>query len=424
MVGSLKMNYTITVLGLGFVGLTTALTFAEKKHKVYGFDIDSSKMDIIKSGNLPFIEPELNRILLRHNNHNFIVTNDIEEAVINSEFIFLCVGTPSKDNGEADLTYIYSALDMFTSVLHDGKYRVIVIKSTVPPSTTSEKVIPYLQQKSLAVGEIFSVANNPEFLRAGKCWNDMINADRIVCGVSDQKGEDMLRSLYSRFNSLFFPVSLNTSEFIKYLSNTLLATMISYANEMSKIADTIGNIQVKEAFHILHMDHRWGDCDMRNYVYPGCGYGGYCLPKDTQAMYAQALSKGYEPHLLKNVIAVNNTMPQFMVDKIMRIAKPFDKIGILGLSFKPGSNDVRDSSSAKIISLLLKAGYNNLMAFDPLANEAFDREYKLNQILYCDSLEDMCEKADILVLTTAWEEFAKADKKYPNKPIIDCRYFL
>ena len=183
------MKYTITVMGLGFVGLTTALAFAEKNHRVYGIDINLDRLDTIRAGKLPFIEPGLEHALLRHNHHNFIATSDVEAAVKNSEFVFLCVGTPSGEQGEADLSYIYSAIDLFTSALHDQKYRVIVLKSTVPPSTTSERVIPYMQKKGLSVGEFFSVANNPEFLREGKCWEDMMNADRIVCGISDQKAE-------------------------------------------------------------------------------------------------------------------------------------------------------------------------------------------------------------------------------------------
>ncbi|WP_312469778.1 UDP-glucose/GDP-mannose dehydrogenase family protein [Neobacillus sp.] len=418
------MRYTITVIGLGFVGLTTALAFAEKNHRVFGMDINPNRLDAIRAGKLPFIEPGLDHALIRHIDHNFTVTVDSAAAVRNSDFVFLCVGTPAGEKGEADLTYIYSAIDSFASVLHDGKYRVIVVKSTVPPSTTSERILPYLQKKGLSAGEKFSVANNPEFLREGKCWEDMMNADRIVCGVSDQRGESMLRSLYSGFDCPFFSVSLNTGEFIKYLSNTLLATMISYANEMSKIAETIGDVQTKEAFQILHLDRRWGGCEMKNYVYPGCGYGGYCLPKDTMAMYSQAKTKGYEPKILENVIELNDTMPQHMVDKIIRIAKPSNKIGILGLSFKPGSDDVRDCSSAKIISLLLESGYKNLLAYDPIANEAFDREYKFEHIIYCDSLEDIYIQSEILVLVTAWKEFAGIDMKDPAKVIVDCRYYL
>jgi UDPglucose 6-dehydrogenase len=419
-----ELKYTVTVFGLGFVGLTTALFFAEMNHNVYGFDIDTKRTSLLKAGRLPFAEPGLDDALTRHIHNNFKVVSDAEEAVRSSDFVFLCVGTPSGENGEADLTYIYNAIQMFSSVLHDGKHRVIVVKSTVPPSTTSERVIPYMKNLGLYPGDWFSVANNPEFLREGKCWEDAMHADRIVCGVADHKGETMLSSLYSDFNAPFFAVSLNTGEYIKYVSNTLLATMISFSNEMSKIADAVGDIQIKEAFKILHLDRRWGESNMASYVYPGCGYGGYCLPKDTQAMYAAARLKGYEARILKEVIAVNDSMPQFMANKIMRVAKPSDKLGILGLSFKPGSDDVRDSSSAKIIELLLGAGYNNIIAYDPIANRPFIEVYQFGGIQYADNLHSACEQSTALVLVTAWDEFAAIDKKYPDKPIIDCRYFL
>ena len=418
------MKYTITVFGLGFVGLTTALAFAEKNYRVYGIDIDSEKTDIIKSGKLPFAEPGLDSALIRHLDKNFSISDDAVSSVEKSDFVFLCVGTPCGKNGEADLKYIYSAIDMFSAVLNDDKYRVVVIKSTIPPSTTSERVIPYLKGKGLEPGKKFSVANNPEFLREGKCWDDMINADRIVCGVSDKKGEDMLRALYSSFDTPFFAVTLNTGEFIKYLSNTLLATLISFSNEMSIVADAIGDIQIKEAFKILHLDKRWNGCNMTSYVYPGCGYGGYCLPKDTLAMYEKSTSKGYEPGILKKVIEVNDTMPEFMADKIIRVAKKTSKIGILGLSFKPGSDDVRDSSSAKIIRILLNKGYRNLLAYDPIANHVFKKAYGFNDIEYCESLASICEDSDVLVIVTAWEEFRDINREYPNKTVIDCRYFL
>ncbi|GAA0061531.1 UDP-glucose dehydrogenase family protein [Clostridium sp. CTA-1] len=418
------MEYTITVFGLGFVGLTTALAFAEKGNKVYGYDINSERSKLIENGKLPFVEPGLDSALTKHINKNFTVVNNIEIAVKESDFIFLCVGTPCKENGEADLKYIYSVIDMISSYLNDGKYKVVVIKSTVPPSTTSERVMSYLEEKGLKVSEKFSVANNPEFLREGYCWDDMMNSDRIVCGVSDKKGQEMLSLLYENFNTPFFAVSLNTGEFIKYLSNTLLATMISYSNEMSKVADVIGDIQIKEAFKILHMDKRWKTGNMSSYVYPGCGYGGYCLPKDTEAMYQKSTLKGYEPMILKNVISINNSMPDFMADKIMKVISKEDKIGILGLSFKPGSDDVRDSSSAKIIRILIDKGYKNILAYDPIANIAFREKYKFNEINYCNDIDSVCNDSGILVLATAWDEFKNIKKEYPNKKIIDCRYFL
>lgn len=418
------MKYTITVFGLGFVGITTALAFAEKGNRVYGFDIDDNRSKLIISGKLPFVEPELHAVLNRHLNKNFTLVNNIEDAVNESDFIFLCVGTPCGEKGEADLKYIYSAIDMISLKLNDDKYRVIVIKSTVPPSTTSERVIPYLYKKGLDVGEKLTVANNPEFLREGHCWDDMINADRIVCGVYDKKGEHMLCSLYNNFNVPFFAVSLNTGEFIKYLSNTFLATMISYANEMSKVADIIGDIQIKKAFKILHMDKRWKNGNMSSYVYPGCGYGGYCLPKDTMAMYEKSVSKGYKPMILENVIKVNNSMSQFMANKIMKISNIDESIGILGLSFKPNSDDVRESSSAKIIKILIEKGYKNILAYDPIANKPFMEKYNFKEVKYCNDINELCNNSTILVLATAWDEFKYINRKYPDKNIIDCRYLL
>lgn len=418
------MRYSITVLGLGFVGLTTALAFAEKGNQVYGYDVDYERRDVIKNGRLPFIEPGLDIALYNHLNKNFIVVDTLEKALKESNFIFLCVGTPSKENGEVDLTHIYSALDSISPYLESDKYKVVVVKSTVPPSTTSDKIISYLKKKGLHVSKKFAVANNPEFLREGYCWEDMLNGDRIVCGVEDKKAEELLFSLYKNFNIPFFSVSLNTGEFIKYLSNTLLATMISYSNEMIKVANAVGGIQIKKAFQILHKDKRWGNGTMSSYVYPGCGYGGYCLPKDTKALYRLALDKGYEPMILKNVIDVNNSMPKFFVDEIEKVAKKESKIGVLGLSFKPGSDDVRDTSAAKIIKLLFNKGYENIFAYDPIAINEFRNKYKFGKVNYCNSLDELCSKSDVLVLTTAWEEFKNISNKYKEKIIIDCRYFL
>lgn len=418
------MSFTVTVFGLGFVGLTTALGFAEKGYKVFGIDVDKNRVGILRSGKIPFAEPGLKEALLRHQNRNFMLTDDSIQAVKQSDFVFLCVGTPCAEDGQADLKYIYSALDMFLEVLEDDKFRVIVVKSTVPPSTTEERIIPYIQNNGVTPGAAFGVANNPEFLREGKCWDDFMIPDRIVCGVCDEQSAEMLRELYSCFGVPIFTVSLNTGEFIKYLSNTLLATMISYSNEMSKVANIIGNIEIKRAFDILHLDKRWGNCNMKSYVYPGCGYGGYCLPKDTQAMYTASTAKGFEPNILKNVIMTNCSMPEFMTERIKQVSKHSEHIGILGLSFKPGSDDVRDSASAKIIKHLEDAGYCNLMAYDPIANNEFNKHYSLLKVSYYDRLDNICENADVLIIATAWQEFAGIDKKYPNKKIVDCRYFL
>jgi UDPglucose 6-dehydrogenase len=410
----------ITVFGLGFVGLTTALGFANYGFKVYGIDIDIKKKETIRSGNLPFLEGGLDQALINNLNKTFFIEDNVKAAIEDSEIIFYCVGTPYGQNGEADLTYLFSAIDETIKYLDYSKKMVLTIKSTIPPSTTVEKIIPYIEKKGIKIGEDIFVANNPEFLREGHCWEDFIEADRIVIGCDYKLGAEKLKEIYQPFNIPIKIVNPNTGEFIKYLSNTLLATLISYSNEMAEIAEVIGGIQVSEAFRILHLDKRWNDCNMSSYAYPGCGYGGYCLPKDTNALYAIAKEKGGNPAILGNVIMVNEEMPEIVAKRIIKKIDSKMKIGILGLSFKPGSDDVRDCASAKVIRELIKLGYHNIMGYDPVAINEFKRYYDLD-IEYIEDIEVICKKADELIILTAWEEFRDVKIKYENKTL-DFRY--
>lgn len=412
----------VTVFGLGFVGLTTAVGFAEKGITVYGLDVDRERMDTLKEGRLPFHEPGLDEALMRNLGKCFFLQENAGTAVAESDCIYYCVGTPYGEGGEADLTYLYQAIDTTLNSCKDDKYRVLVTKSTIPPSTTSEKIIPYIEAKGYVVGIQLGVANNPEFLREGSCWEDFMHADRIVLGVSDKRTEQVLMKLYAGFDIPKFSVSLNTGEFIKYLSNTLLATLISYSNEMAQLADAIGDIDVAQAFRILHMDKRWGGCNMASYVYPGCGYGGYCLPKDTNAIYALGKAKGLDAQILKHVIAVNDTRPAYMAARIEAQVSKDSCIGILGLSFKPESDDVRDTPAAKVISRLVADGYKNIVAYDPLATEVFKKQFHL-PIAYAASVEEILQLAEEIVVLTAWKEFADVPMR-TEKPIIDCRYMF
>lgn len=412
----------VTVFGLGFVGLTTAVGFAEKGITVYGLDVDEQRMNTLKEGRIPFHEPGLDEAFSRNLGKHFFLQEDAVAAVAESDCIYYCVGTPYGEGGEADLTYLYQAIDTTLQACKDDKYRVLVTKSTIPPSTTSEKIIPYIEAKGYAVGRQLGVANNPEFLREGFCWEDFMHADRIVLGVSDERTEQVLMELYAGFDIPKYGVSLNTGEFIKYLSNTLLATLISYSNEMAQLADTIGDIDVAQAFRILHMDKRWGGCNMSSYVYPGCGYGGYCLPKDTNAIYALGKGKGFDAQILKNVIATNDARPGYMVAQIeAQIAKD-SCIGVLGLSFKPESDDVRDTPAAKVISGLIADGYTNIVAYDPLAIEEFKRRYQL-PIAYAESVDEVIAQAEEVVILTAWKEFSDIPER-TQKRIVDCRYMF
>ncbi len=416
----------VTVFGLGFVGLTTALGFAHLGVDVYGIDVDETRKETLRKGELPFLEPHMDEVLKKHLGRNFFVTDDVNDAISKSDYVFYCVGTPYGKDGCADLKYLFSAIDTTIEAVKNtntaDRRRVLVTKSTIPPSTTSEKVYPYVKAKGDVAANI-GVANNPEFLREGHCWDDFIGADRIVLGCNDKISEEILRKLYAPMNIPIIAVSHSTGEFIKYLSNTLLATMISYSNEMSEVADAIGGIDVADAFKILHMDKRWNNCNMTSYVYPGCGYGGYCLPKDTAALLAQAEAKGYEPKILKNVIEMNTNRPDSIASKIAKEISPDSIIGILGLSFKPESDDVRDTPAHKIIKALNGLGFNRIVAYDPVAIDEFRKHYPDAEVNYLDSAKEAYEKADVLAIVTAWTEF-KDVPTFGEKPIFDLRYMF
>ncbi len=269
----------------------------------------------------------------------------------------------------------------------------------------------------------FAVANNPKFLREGHCWEDFIGADRIVIGCDDAAATEKLVNLYKPLNVPIKCVTPSTGEFVKYLSNTLLATLISYSNEMAQAADTIGDIEVAEAFKIIHMDKRWNDCNMTSYLYPGCGYGGYCLPKDTNAFFAQSKAKGFSPPILQNVIATNDKRPSIIAEKIVAGLDKESGIGILGLSFKPLSDDVRDTPAFHIIKEIFAAGYKNIFAYDPVANQNFIESYPDLPIKIFDSARKVYNASKVLAIVTAWDEFKKVPA-FGNKKIVDCRYML
>jgi UDPglucose 6-dehydrogenase len=408
----------ITVFGLGFVGLTTALGFADKGFTVRGFDVDDARCGEIRNGRLPFFEPGLDEALLRNLGKSFIVADSAAEAVVNADACFICVGTPNQNDGHADLKYVFAVIDSMEKAVPADC--VIIIKSTVLPGTTVECIKPYIRSKSLTN----PVAVNPEFLREGHSWIDFTKPSKIVCGVSDEKAKSVLAKLYKDFNAPIHFLSPNTTEFIKYLSNSFLATLISYSNEMALMAEAIGGINIADAFHILHEDHRLAGAGINEYIYPGCGYGGYCLPKDTAVLSTTAKAHGFTPRILDDVISLNDKMAALTAQKIIRKSKNKDaNIGILGLSFKPGSDDVRDSPAANIIAELIKEGYQNIYAYDPVANAEFERVHGL-PITYCSSATEVCEACDAIAVVTIWDEFKTIKSVYPNKQWIDCRYFM
>jgi len=414
----------ITVVGLGFVGLTTAVGLAYKGLKTYGYEIDKSKLETIKRGNLPFYEPGLDKAISSVlESKNFVPENNLKNAVGDSELIIFCVGTPSTDKG-VNLSFLKAAIKSVLKYING--YKTLVIKSTVPPSTTARDIKKWIEEEGFKVGENIGLANNPEFLREGKAWKDFMAPDRIIIGEYDKKSGDAVQKIYKPFNSHIFRVSLTTAEFIKYLSNAFLSTLISFSNEMATFAEIIGDIDIPSAFRIFHRDRRWfgNPAPMISYVYPGCGFGGYCLPKDTLAIINKGKEFGFEMKILKAVLNVNEDRKKYIIGRIKKTAggELRDKrVGILGLSFKPGTNDVRETPAKSIIESILKEG-GLVKAYDPMAREDFKR-FDLD-IKYANSIEEAIKDVDIIVILTGWEEFKKLKDMDIKTTVVDGRFIL
>ena len=413
----------ITVIGLGFVGLTTGLGFAKKGFKTYGIDINEERVNKLRDFVIPFHDPHLKEVLEETSDKTFFLNPPLEEAIKDSKAIFICVGTPAAADGSADLKYILAAIDDILAV-EDKEFKIIITKSTVPPSTVSKQVKPYVDAKLKELDRNVGFASNPEFLREGYCWEDFIEPDRVVIGVEDETSKEILDKIYKPFNAPIHYVSYNSAEFIKYLSNTLLSTLISYSNEMAMVADHIGDIDVAGAFRILHEDKRWSGspAQMASYVYPGCGYGGYCLPKDTMALHSISKENGFDPVVLGGNLKINEQVKDFVVSKIASESSTSDTIGILGLSFKTGSDDVRLTPSKDIIEKLVEKGYKKIIAYDPLANDEFKREYPHLDITYYDTLEELLEKTEHVAILTGWKEFKEKKDLINKKKVFDYRY--
>lgn len=418
-------NIKVSIFGLGFVGLTTAVGFAQKGLKVYGYEIVPQKAQLLREGKIPFHEEGLSKAMHEVLNKNFFVTYDIQEALQDSDIIFYCIGTPMDNDGSADLGYLLQAIgDTCKNLTFCSKQPILIIKSTIPPSSCEEVFIPSIKKLGLNVNcgknsDVF-LLNNPEFLREGTAYQDFMQPDRIVIGSPNAERFDIVQTIYEPFYAPIFFTSLNTAEFIKYLSNTMLATNISFANEMSMIAQTIGNIDIKKSFEILHQDKRFygNPSGISTYIYPGLGFGGYCLPKDTLALSKKAKDKGFETKILNSVLQTNEDIIDFYVNKIKKEKPITARLCILGLSFKPSSDDVRDSKSATLIQKLLSEGYTNIIAYDPIANDIFAQTYNF-PILYAKTLDEAIIDNDLIIIATGWDEF-KAIKTQKN--ILNLRY--
>lgn len=408
----------VIVFGLGFVGLTTALGFAERGFRVYGFDENQELIRQLKAGIYHGSEPHIGQMLSKHINHNFIISADLPDALQKSDYIILCVGTPCAPNGTADLSSIINCVNSIKhATCKNENPKCVIIKSTVPPGTAD-----FVSTNQFNDSKDFWVVSNPEFLREGHCWDDFISPGRIVVGTDNPMAQEKIRLLYKNFESPIRYTTPSGAEFIKYMSNSLLATMISFSNEMARIAEQFGSIDIKQAFTILHEDQRLQGSGIASYIYPGCGYGGYCLPKDVQAIVSAAENAGFSPALLKAANQINHNVSSWWANKIMNEVPLNGTVGFLGLSFKPESDDVRESPAAKIMACLQKRSDIKLAAYDPIAIRNFSKMYDEYSVAYFHSADELILNSDIVFIATAWSEFLSLD--YKNVKIIDGRYCL
>lgn len=396
----------ISIIGSGYVGLVSGTCFAELGNKVICADNDAKKIALLKNGRVPIFEPGLEELIknnLKKGRLKF--STNIKEAVINSEVIFIAVGTPPLDSGEADLTGIEHVARSIAQNLTG--YRLIVEKSTVPVETgerVKHTIATYVKRKIK-----FDVASNPEFLREGTAINDFMHPDRIVIGVESKKARDILTSLYQPLNAPIVVTNIKSAELIKHASNAFLATKISFINAVSRVCDKVG-ANVEEVAKGMGLDKRIG----RAFLDAGIGYGGSCFPKDLDAFVTISENVGYDFDLLKAARRVNEEQKSFYLKKIkdaLWVLK--DKnIGILGLSFKPNTDDIRSAPSLDIIKSLLQDGAK-VRAYDPQAMLKIKNE--INGITLCKDPYEVARHADCLLVVTEWDEFKELDFKRLKK---------
>jgi UDPglucose 6-dehydrogenase len=420
----------ISVIGAGYVGLCTAVGFASKGYSVLVCDVDEEKIAKINKGIPHFHEPGLQEKLsesIQKSNLNAVLGNT-DMVILETDLTFVAVGTPSKTNGSIDLKYIESAAcNIGKALKKKNSYHVIIIKSTVVPGTTQNIVKPLLEKESKKVaGKDFGLCMNPEFLRQGSAFQDTLNADRVVIGSFDTHSGDVLEDLYKGFYDQRMPAlirtSLSTAELIKYASNAMLATKISFINTIANICEKIPGADVKVVAKAMGLDKRIGPL----FLDAGLGYGGSCFPKDIKALIACSKSLGYDPELLDSVEQVNKTQPLKAVEFCREQLGGFEgkNIAILGLAFKPDTDDMREARVIPIINQLLKEGAK-VVAYDPVAIPIAKTIFN-DKISYASSAFECIKDADACIVVTEWEEFKKLSpedftKKMRQPILIDGR---
>lgn len=396
------------VIGTGYVGLVTGVCLSWLGLNVICMDVDKEKINKLNKGIIPIYEPGLEALVSECvSAGRLFFTDNMKKAVDFGEAIFIAVGTPTGEDDSADLKYVFAAAFEIANSMEG--YKAIITKSTVPVGTGSNiknKIRETLGQ--LGKNIPFDVVSNPEFLREGSAIKDFIKPDRIVIGVETESAEALMKKIYAAQILLDIPVivtDIKTAEMIKYASNAFLAAKISYINEIANICD-LCNADISTVVLAMGLDKRINPSFLR----PGAGYGGSCFPKDTKALLQFGRSLGYSPKLIEGVIDVNNTQRIIMFNKIQSAFGDLNNktITILGVSFKPGTDDIREAPSIPIIKLLLEAGAL-VFAYDPAAMENMRLQYPKLNVAYCEDIYSACTGSDCLVLMTEWKEFCKLD---------------
>lgn len=416
-----QLERKISVLGLGHIGLPTALAFAEFGWEVVSADSDPAKVKVIQNGHSPFYEPGIQDLLTKHlEKGTFKPTDDVDLAIRSSQVLFLCVGTPQRENGQADLSQVEGLARTIARNLNG--YKLIVEKSTVPAITAQwvkRTILRYLvagssespsfPSKSGAVSAVpgFDVASNPEFLQEGKAIEDFFHPDRVVCGVETERARRILEEIYKPLDCPIVMTNLTTAELIKHAANAFLCTKISFINIVADLCEAVG-ADVSSLSEGIGLDHRIGP----DFLRAGIGFGGYCFPKDLKAFIYLAGEYGVDFSLLKEVERVNEQRIEVFLRKVQQALWVIKgkNIGVLGLAFKPGTDDIREAPSLKIVRRLIEEGAN-LRLYDPSAmpNVKEVLPERAKRLHYCESPYAAAEGADALLLLTEWDKFRQLD---------------
>jgi UDPglucose 6-dehydrogenase len=389
----------LSVIGVGYVGLVTGAAFADLGNEVYCVDIDESKIERLQQSNLPFYEPGLKELVVRNAEAGRLhFTTSYEEAVPNCDYIFICVGTPMAENGAAELRYVRMAAESIGPYLHD---KTIVINKSTVPIGTGDMVTEILKQ--YADPKNFAVVSNPEFLREGAAVSDFFSPDRIVLGAMDHGAARKVAELHEPLNAPVIITDLHTAEMIKYASNAFLATRISFINEIAHICERLG-ADVKEVARGMGMDKRIGP----HFLNAGVGYGGSCFPKDVRALAYMAEAQNCHPQLLEAVMAINEDAKGRFVEKLVELNGDLEgtTVGVLGLSFKPNTDDMREASSITIVTRIRDLGAE-VKAYDPASMPI--AEELMPWVTYCATPYDVVKGVDALLIVTEWNEFKQLD---------------